>query len=155
MVTDTTKSAEIKPETTARITTDARRAGVLSPDDELLGWLALAGPGGMAGSRISYLLVTQRQVILTSWVSGLKTSGLSHMGFSAETRVLRLDRPQDVRLQKPAGRHAWTGNKILLTTELANFLGRDTALPAKSYHGAAHSDEAVDQVLQIARTAPA
>ena len=148
----------IADKTTARIAADTRDAGIIGPDDELLGWLALLDTRQAYHERITYLLVTEREVILTSLVSGFRSSSLTHSGFPG-ARVLRLARPQDLRLVKPS---RWAPSKVALTPEMADFLGwkppvlsrrSECAYPAaKGYVGAPHSDEDVDKVLTLARS---
>ena len=131
----------------AQITAAARQAGVIGPDETLdafapLNKSAVTGPGvWMFLQRCSYLLVTKREVILTSW------SGVPGPSKKSLHNELRLDRPQDLRLSKPVGRAHLTANSIPLTTAMAAFLGQDVVY--------VENDRITEQVLRVARTAPA
>jgi hypothetical protein len=116
----------------AQLTTIGREAGLIGPDDEVVGdvplcklspaW-AFLGPIHALFQRMCALLVTPREVIVTQWAAPNMARPLGPKDRLGS--ALRLARPQELALADPPKKTHMSGNKVQLLAAIAEFLGRD------------------------------
>jgi hypothetical protein len=132
--TDTRSRRYLERFPNSKLVRKLRERGELGPDERVVAGFpmskvspainltALIGllPGLLAVlivQRFSYLVVTDRRVLVTRW----STTGTNI------DRVLSLDRPVYLSLSETPKKSHFFGNKVRFPQEIAGFLGRDKA----------------------------